>query len=131
MNRNGQNTDDFSHRHHPPASAMKTTLPAFALLTLGMVLTAPSGCHRPSDVSTEAAGHAISARIQGPHTLVSEADHAVISGPFAKVTIERAQVKVNDGRWTSIPEGVPVSLDMARSRLRIKAGNVTISHSVQ
>jgi len=110
---------------------MKMPLPALALLTLGTLLAALSGCDRPPDLFTEAAGHAIAARIKGPHTVVSEAEHALIAGPFGKVTIERARVKVNDGSWTSIPEGVPVSLEMASSRLHIKAGNVTISHSVQ
>ncbi len=131
MNGNGLVPDDFSDPDTPLAPTMKTTFPAFAPLILGILLTAWSGCGRPPEFSTEAAGHAISARIQGPHTVVSEADRAVITGPLAKVTIERSQVKVNDGRWMSIPEGVPVSLDVARSKLRIQAGKVTISHSVQ
>jgi hypothetical protein len=131
MNESSLAPDDFSHLHIPADPSMNATLPALAALTLGILLAAPTGCERPSDLSTEAAGHAISARIQGPHSVVSEDHHAVITGPFAKVTIERAQVKVNDGRWTAIPEGVPVSLDMAPSRLRIQAGNVTIRHSVR
>jgi hypothetical protein len=112
-------------------SFMRTTSPALASLIFGMLLAASSGCDRPPDLFTEAAGHAISARIEGPHTVVSEAGHALITGAFGKVTIERGRVKVDDGSWTSIPEGVPVSLEMASSRLRLKAGNVTISHSVR
>lgn len=131
MNGNGHAPCHFSHRHTPLVITMRVTLPAFASLTLGILLSALSGCDHPPDLSTEAAGHTISARIRGSHTVVSENGYAVITGPFAKVTIERAQVKVNDGRWTTIPEGVPVSLDMARSSLRIQAGNVTITHSVQ
>ncbi len=131
MNVNGVEPDDFSHPHIPTVSAMKSTLPTLATLARALLLASLTGCDRSPEVSTEAAGHAISARIQGPHTVVSEADRAVITGPLAKVTIERAQVKVNDGRWMSIPEGVPVSLDIARSKLRIQAGKVTISHSVR
>lgn len=112
-------------------SSMRIATPTLASLTFGMLLSALSGCDRPPDLFTEAAGHAISARIKGPHTVVSEAGHVLIAGAFGKVTIERGRVKVNDGSWTSIPEGVPVSLEMSRSRLRLKAGNVTISHSVQ
>lgn len=102
-----------------------------ASLTLVTLLLALAGCDRTPDLVTQAAGHSISARIKGPHSVETETDHAVISGPYGKVTIERAQVKVNGGRWTAIPEGVPVILEMARSKLHIKAGNVTISHSTR
>jgi hypothetical protein len=110
---------------------MKNTKPALLPLTLVALLSASSGCDQPPDVVTEAAGHAITARIRGPHGLVTEAGQAVISGPFGSVTIEPKRVNVNGGRWTSIPEGAPVSLEMAHARVRIKAGNVTISHSVR
>lgn len=115
-------------RLFPP---MKKPMPAFVSLTLGASLCALNGCDQPPDLVTEAAGHTISARIKGPHAMVTEGGQAVISGPYGKVTIERARVNVNGGHWTSIPEEAPVSLEMARSRLRIKAGNVTISHSVR
>jgi hypothetical protein len=110
---------------------MKNTKPALLPLTLVALLSTLSGCDQPPDLVTEAAGHAISARIQGPHSLVTEAGQAVISGPFGNVTIEQGRLNVNGGRWTSIPEGAPVRLEMARARVRIKAGNVTISHSVR
>lgn len=124
-------TDAFVRKLRPLPLLMKSTLPALVSLSFGALLIALCGCDHPPDLFTEAAGHAISARIKGPHEVVTEAGQAVISGPFGRVTIERAQVRVNDGSWTTIPEGVPVSLEMARSRLRLKAGNVTISHSVR
>jgi hypothetical protein len=108
----------------------KTSL-ALITLTLGTILLASSACNRAPNFVTEAAGHAISAWIKGPYSVATEDAHAVISGPFGKVVIGRAQVKVNDGSWNSIPEGAPVRLEMDRSRVRIKADKVTISHGVR
>lgn len=110
---------------------MKRSMPALVTLTLAAFLAALSGCDHPPDLVTEAGGHAISARIRGPHSVETEADRAVISGSLGTVTIEGARVRLNAGQWVAIPEGVPVVLEMARTKLRLKAGNVTISQSTR
>lgn len=110
---------------------MNKSMLSLASLVLWIILLATSGCNRAPDFVTEAAGHAISAWIKGPHSVATESSQAVISGPFGNVVIERAQVKVNDGSWTSIPEGVPVRVEMDRSNVRIRADKVTITHGVR
>lgn len=97
-------------------------------LPLGLAALLTTSCDRPAHLVTMAAGHAISARIRGNHSLETLADQAVITGPMGTVTIERDRVRCNGGRWTSIPAGSAVTLEMARHRLRIHAGNVTITH---
>lgn len=110
---------------------MSKSSPTLTALTLGALLLAFSGCDRSPELVTEAAGHAISARIKGPHSVKAEADRAVFASSHGKVTIEPARVSLNEGQWTAIPEGVPVVLEMVRSKLRIQAGNVTITQTVR
>jgi len=110
---------------------MKKSSPTLTSLALGALLLALSGCDRSLDFVADAAGHAISARIKGPHSVEAEADRAVIASSHGKVTIERARVSLSEGQWTAIPEGVPVVLEMVQSKVQIKAGNVTITQTVR
>jgi len=114
----------MSSQSRPGSQRCRALLSGAAILLL-------SACDRPPNLITQAAGHAISARIRGNHSLETLPDQAVITGPMGTVTIERDRVRCNGGRWTSIPAGSPVSLEMARHRLRIHAGNVTITHATR
>ncbi len=105
----------------------RRTLTAFAALLLVVL----ASCTRAPQISTEAAGHAITARIQGTGTKVeSSADRAQLSSEFGSVTIERVRMRVEGSEWIRIVEGVPVTVGIERGRIGLRAGGVKVSRNL-
>jgi hypothetical protein len=96
---------------------------AFGLL---LILT---GCHNSSQIITKAAGHPITAVIEGTHSVDTQPTGAVICSQFAKVRIERARVQLDGVRWTTIPQDVPVKVGIFRHKQWLTAGPVTITQT--
>ncbi len=99
---------------------------ALALLATGIV-----GCTKTNRITTNVAGHPISARIQGSHSIDTEGDWGVIASEFGKVTIERNRMQVNDSTWTKIPEGASIELTLSKGHLSVTTGSITVSHSTR
>ena len=102
---------------------------SFAALLI-VILLAATGCHRTTHVTTAAAGHQINADIEGNHSIESQTNQCVISSQFGKITVERSRVQLDDARWTTIPEDVPVRLRISSGKLWVNAGSVTTSRTV-
>jgi len=100
--------------------------PAAALLA---ALLALPGCTRPTRISTHAAGHSITAEVDGGHSLESLPTQAVLVGEFGKITVEPARVQLGGGDWIVIPEGVPIEMGIAKRKRWIIAGGVTIEET--
>ena len=100
---------------------------AEAVLTVLMLTVA--GCSKTTEITTNAAGHPIRADIKGNHSIETQSDQGVISSPFGKVTIERARVRVEGAPWAAIPEGVPIKVSIAKGKVRVNAGSVTIART--
>ena len=98
------------------------------IVTLALLLTL-SACTKSTKVSTKAAGHAITATLEGSHAVSTEGDRAVITSEFGKITIEAARLQIGDGPWTKIPEGVPVSLGISKHRRWATVGGVSVKES--
>jgi hypothetical protein len=92
------------------------------------LLTLPA-CDHPSNVTTQAAGHAVHARITGAYAIDAQTNRAVISNDYGRVTIHANQVQLDNNPPASIPPGVPVTLAMSRNSMKIIAGSLTISQS--
>ena len=99
------------------------TFGALASLALLLTLTA---CGKSTLVSTNAAGHAISAELEGNHSIDAQTNRAIISSRFGSVTIEPARVRIDGAPWTRIPKGAPVELSISKHRTRVSAGPVLI-----
>lgn len=99
---------------------------AVLAITLLLTLTA---CTKSTKVSTKAAGHVITASLEGSHAINTEGDRAVITSEFGKVTIEAARMQIGDGNWTKIPEGVPVALGISKHKRWVTVGGVSVKES--
>ena len=97
-----------------------------ALLMAGMV-----GCSNSTRITTHAAGHPISARIQGRHSIDTQDDRGVIVSDYGKVTIERTRIQVNDSPWTKIPEGAAIQLTFSKGFVSVTTGSITVSHTTR
>jgi hypothetical protein len=114
------------------------SLPSFATarrtLTIGslsLAWLALMGCTRAPQISTQAAGHAITARIKGDATKVeSRSDGARLSSEFGEVTVERTRMRIDDASWLNIAEGAPVTVSIERGRISVQAGAVSVSRTV-
>jgi hypothetical protein len=100
----------------------RTVLAVALLLALG-------ACSRSNHVSTKAAGHDITATLDGTHAINTQPDRAVITGEYGKITIEAARLQIGDGPWTKIPEAVPVSLGISKHKRWVTAGGVSVKES--
>ena len=91
-----------------------------------------AACSQTRPLSTQAAGHAITARIAGDHTLVkAHADGALLGSEFGSVTIERTRLRIEGANWVKIAEAVPVSLTIQRGHIHLTAGHVTLAQTVR
>jgi hypothetical protein len=88
-----------------------------------------SACAKAPTIATEAAGHTITAEVEGVPSVENQPDFAVIAGPHGRVIVERERVRLDDFEWTTIRAEVPVSVSIKRNKVRIKAGNVTIART--
>ncbi len=105
----------------------------FKLGTLSAVglLFAMTGCHKSTHIVTSAAGHPITAVVEGNHSVDTQPTGAVIRSQFGKVTIERDRVQFDAARWTTIPEDVPVKISISNHKQWLTAGPVTITQTSQ
>lgn len=101
------------------------------IIALGLLMTGIAGCTKTNRITTNAAGHPISARIQGTHSIDTQGDRGVIASEFGKVTIERTRMQVNDSPWTKIPEGVSIEVTLSKGHLSVTTGSITVSHTVR
>jgi len=122
---------DLHYQQHGLLYFMKTCSFIFRTIPVAALLLALTACSKSTHISTNAAGHAISADIVGDHSIDSQADQAVISSEFGKVTIERARVRLEDGPWTTIPEGLPVVVGISRHKRWVTAGPVSIKETTR
>jgi hypothetical protein len=102
----------------------------FAVIALSTLLPLLfAGCTETTSITTHAAGHEITADIEGTPSVENEPTRAVIGGPFGTVTIERERVRLDDLQWTTIQADVPVWVSIRRHKVRVKAGRVTIART--
>jgi hypothetical protein len=106
---------------------------SFKLGTLSVVgaLFALTGCHKSTQIVTSAAGHPITAMVEGTHSVDTQPTGAVIRSEFGKVTIERTRVQLDSVRWTTIPQHVPVRVSISSHKQWLSAGPVTITQTSQ
>ena len=97
-------------------------------LTLGWAVTA---CTNARHVMVNAVNHEIRADIEGTHSIDEQPTHAIISGQFGKVTIERSRVRVEGLEWVTIPEDSPVAVRIVKHKLTVKAGGVSIVRTIR
>jgi hypothetical protein len=101
----------------------------FRTVLMLTLLLALSGCHKSTNISTNGAGHAISAVLEGAHSIDTREDRALIAGDFGKITIESARVRLGDGPWTKIPEQVPISVGIFKHKRWVTAGRVSVKET--
>ena len=114
------------------------SLPSFATAgrtitigSLGLAWLALVGCTRAPQVSTQAAGHAITARIKGDATKVeSRPDSARLASEFGEVTVERTRMRIDGASWVKIAEGAPVTVSIERGRISVEAGTVRVNRTI-
>jgi hypothetical protein len=112
---------------HPFSS--RSFIPRLTAMGLALALFAVTACTRSPEISTSAAGHAITADIKGSGTKV-EALPGVLSSEFGQVTIERARMRVGELAWVQIAEDVPVNVTIHRGKVAVKAGRVSVAQTV-
>lgn len=116
------------HRFHTLLVAARSTA-ATSLVALASLTV--SGCNREKPISTEGAGHRITAKLEGQLKKVeSRTDDAVVASEFGHVTIERNRVRIDGEPWVGIADGSAVSITIERGRTSVQAGNVSIRRSV-
>lgn len=115
----------------PSRAALRHALFTGALALAGFALTACSRQAPLPQITAQAAGHAITAQVAGNGAKVEDhADGARVGSEFGQVTVERARLRIEGNDWVGIPEGAPVTLNIQRGKINIKAGNVSVSRSV-
>jgi hypothetical protein len=98
---------------------------------LALTLLAMTACTRDPQISTQAAGHKITAWIQGDGVKSeSKADGVLLSSDLGQVTIERTRMRIEGEPWVQIPDGAPITVNIKRGQIALKAGNVNVSRSV-
>ena len=105
-----------------------TGVVAILALTLGWSVTA---CTNARHVILNAVGHEIRADIEGTHSIDEQPTHAIISGQFGKVTIERSRVRVEGLEWVAISENAPVAVRIVKHKLTVRAGGVSIARTIR
>lgn len=113
----------------PPRNHVKSSLKLLSAPALLAALLLLPGCSRPTLIHTQAAGHSITAEVEGSHSLESQASRAVLTGEFGRITVEPARVQLGDGPWTRIPEGVPVKMGVAKHKRWVVAGGVAVKET--
>lgn len=90
-----------------------------------------TACTRSPEISTSAAGHAITADIKGNGTKVEALpERGVLGSEFGHVTIERSRMRVGELPWVKIPENVPVTVSIRRGKITLNAGDVSVAQTV-
>jgi hypothetical protein len=102
---------------------------ALAATLAALLLAFTTACHKTTLVITTAAGHQITAVIEGDHSIESNSGQGMIASRFGKIIIERARVQIDQTPWAKIPEDVPVEVRIASRKITLTAGNVTVSRA--
>ena len=110
---------------------MKKSSFKLGTLPVAALLFALTGCHKSTHIVTSAAGHPITAVVEGNHSVDTQRTGAVIRSQFGKVTIERARVQLDSVRWTTIPEDVPIKVSISSHKQWLTAGPVTVTQTSQ
>ena len=98
---------------------------------VALALFVVTACTRAPEISTAAAGHAITAEIKGNGTKIeSLPERGMLGSEFGHVTIERARMRVGELAWVKIPENVPVAVTIHRGTVSLKAGRVSVAQTV-
>jgi hypothetical protein len=113
-----------SNQNKPDRSRLALSVLAAALIG-GLI-----GCAKSTQISIQAAGHEISVLIAGNHSIESDADRASIRSSYGTVTVESTRMKLDDNPWTTIPADSPVEVRIAKGRVSMKAGNVTVKRTI-
>lgn len=108
---------------------MKTFKALVGILATATLLMALPACRQSSRISTQAAGHDITAEIEGRHSLETGTNRAVLVGDFGKITVEPDRVQLGDGPWTRIPEAVPMIVGITKHKRWVTAGGVSITET--
>ncbi len=126
------NHANFLHPVQPfpiDSAFMKSFDQLFRAVRVTILLLGLSACRPSTQISTQAAGHAITANLEGSHSLDTQPDRVVITGEFGKITVEPARVRLGDGPWTKIHEQVPIEVGIAKHKRWITAGGVRIKET--
>lgn len=88
-------------------------------------LLACTGCSQTGGVSrthlvTVAAGHQISADIEGVASIENQNAQTVIFSQFGQIVIERSRVLLGSNVWTDIPDGVPITLNFTQDKYSVQ-----------
>lgn len=122
------NPNFFMTSHSLPS---RSSLPRLAVAGLALALLTVTACTRAPEISTAAAGHAITADIKGHGTKVEALpERGVLGSEFGQVTIERARMRVGELAWVKIPENVPASVTIRQGKVVLKAGGVSVAETV-
>lgn len=109
----------------------RRALGAISIGSLALALFATTACTQQPQISTQAAGHAVTARIKGNGTKVeNRSDGALLSSEFGQVNIERTRMRIEGNSWVQISEGTPITLNIERGRITLNAGKVSVSRTV-
>lgn len=117
-----------THSLSSHATVRRTTTAAFFALTL----IAMTACTPAPQISTQAAGHTITAWIQGNGARSEgRADGALLGSDLGQVTIERTRMRIEGEAWVQITEGAPVTVHIERGRITLKASSVSVGRTVR
>ena len=104
---------------------------SFTASCLAVALLFMTACTRSPEISTTAAGHAITADIKGNGTKVETLpERGVLGSEFGQVTIERSRMRVGEQAWVKISENVPVAVTIRRGKIAMEAGGVSVAQTV-
>ena len=102
--------------------------PLIASFAFASLLVA--ACDKSPTTTIHAAGHVITAQIAGTPSIDSHPTHAVIGGSGGTVTIESTRARIDDVPWTAIPADAPVTVNIRKHKVSVKAGAVTIERTI-
>lgn len=122
-------TLNFSMKTH--SQPFHSPLPCVAAVGLALAMCVATACTRSPEISTSAAGHAITADITGHRTKVEALpERGVLGSEFGQVTIERSRMRVGEQAWVKIQENVPVTVTIRRGKIALQAGRVGVAQTV-
>jgi len=89
---------------------------------LAALLLAQTACNVKSQthLTTTAAGHSITADIDGVASLENNETNTVITTKFGSIVIDRSYVSLGSQKWTDIPEGVPITLNFSENKYSVQ-----------
>lgn len=96
-----------------------------ATIAFTLLLLVFTGCRKRKSVSqthlvTVAAGHEISADIDGVASFDNQNAQAVIVSQFGQIVIERSRVLFGSNAWTDIPDGAPITLNFSQDKYSVQ-----------